>query len=194
MVSSTTIVSAPKGWEKISLGSVLAQVDRRERVVGTQAYKLLGVRLAGQGPFLREEKTGQNIQASYLSKVCAGDLIYSRLFAWRGAFGVIPLELDGAFVSNEFPTFRVDSSRVDVNFLRLYFSRPAIWSEVESFCTGTTKASRNRFKEQYFVEMEVPLPTLDEQRRIASRIDELSVKVEKARDLCGSSADSENGL
>ncbi len=168
-------------WQQVKLGDVLSQNDRAERVVTDQSYRLLGVRLAGQGPFLREEKTGAEIQASTLSIVQAGDFIYSRLFAWRGAFGLISSEFNGAHVSNEFPTFTVDRSRLDSNYLRFYFARPSIWSEVESYCTGTTKASRNRFKEEFFLRLPVPLPTLTEQRRIVARIEEFAAKIEEAR-------------
>lgn len=183
MSTLTTIAATSRAWRQTKLATVLTQNNRRESVVGTRTYKLLGVRLAGQGPFLREEKIGQRIQASHLSQVKAGDFIYSRLFAWRGAFGVIPRELDGAYVSNEFPTFTADANQLDVNFLRLYFSRPAIWSQVESFCTGTTKASRNRFKEQFFEQMEIPLPPLNEQRRIVFRVEELAAKAKEAFNL-----------
>ncbi len=183
MVSTASTVTIATGWAPTRLRDVLIQNDRSERLNGTMLYRLLGVRLAGQGPFLREEKLGQQIQASRLFKVHAGDFIYSRLFAWRGAFGVIPEELHGAYVSSEFPTFSVDHRRVDVDFLRLYFSRPRVWSDVETYCAGTTKASRNRFKEEFFLAMEIPLPEIDEQRRIVSRIEELAAKVEEARSL-----------
>lgn len=183
MATTASPVRLPTGWSLTKLGQVLVQNNSTDKLSHGTLYRLLGVRLAGNAPFLREEKMGHQIRASHLSKVHAGDFIYSRLFAWRGAFGVIPEELDGAYVSNEFPTFSVDPSRLDVDFLRLYFSQRALWSEVEACCTGTTKASRNRFKEEFFLAMEIPLPPLDEQQRIVSRIEELAIRVEQARRL-----------
>ncbi|MDR2219483.1 MAG: restriction endonuclease subunit S [Methylobacillus sp.] len=139
-------------------------------------YRLLGVRLEGNGAFHRETVSGTETSASRLTRVEAGDFIYSRLFAWRGAFGIIPKELDGAFVSNEFPLFRVDNSRLDSSFLNRWFQLPATWKRVEEDCTGSTPTTRNRFKEEFFLKLEIPLPPLSEQHAIVAKLAELSDK------------------
>jgi len=115
--------------------------------------------------------------------VQAGDFIYSRLFAWRGAFGVINSHLDGCYVSGEFPTFRSIADVIDAEFLRLWFRLSTTIKAVEARCSGSTPLTRNRFKEHYFLAMEIPLPPLDEQRRIVARIEELAAKIEEARGL-----------
>src|ERR1035437_6008798 len=84
-----------KQWQIVKLGAVLAPVDRGETVNAEKEYRLLGIRLDGQGPFLRETVMGTQTSASKLFCVAKGDFIYSRLFACRGAFGVISDELDG---------------------------------------------------------------------------------------------------
>src|SRR5690348_15994480 len=99
----TSLVAA---WPAVALGEVLEQVSRVEPVQPDKEYRLLGVRLDGNGPFIRETKTGAHVAAFGLYRVAAGDFIYSRLFAWRGAFGTIDETLDGCYVSGEFPTFR----------------------------------------------------------------------------------------
>lgn len=158
--------------ESVALGDLLQPASRPVSVAPTATYRLLGVRLNGNGPFLREEKTGAESSASTLYQVRAGDFIFSRLFAWRGAFGIVPEELDGCFVSNEFPTYRIDERRVDPRLLRLWFQLPETLATVEAQCTGTTKASRNRFKERHFEALRFPLPSLDEQHVIAARVGE----------------------
>jgi len=146
-------------------------------------YRLLGVRLDGAGPFLRETKLGSESAANTLFQVKECDFVYSRLFAWRGAFGVIGPELQGAYVSGEFPTFVPASNALDVHFLRLWFRLPGTIQKVEADCSGSTPLTRNRFKESFFLSLEVPLPPLDEQRRIVTRMDELAAKIEEARRL-----------
>lgn len=143
----------------------------------------MGIRLDGAGPFLRETKLGSQIATSNLYKVQNGDFIYSRLFAWRGAFGVIAENLDGCYVSGEFPTFLPVKDKIDTEFLRLWFCLPSIISSVEKNCSGSTPLTRNRFKEQFFLNMEIPLPPLSEQRRIVAQIEELAAKVEEAKGL-----------
>jgi len=112
-----------------------------------------------------------------------GDFIYSRLFAWRGAFGVIESALNGCYVSGEFPTFKVVPDKIDKEFLRLWFRLPSVIEKVEADCTGSTPLTRNRFKENFFLNLETPLPPLAEQRRIVARIEALAAKIEEVGGL-----------
>jgi len=43
--------------------------------------------------------------------------------------------------------------------------------------------TRNRFKEHFFLALEIPLPPLAEQRRIVALIEELAAKIAEARSL-----------
>jgi type I restriction enzyme S subunit len=56
-------------------------------------------------------------------------------------------------------------------------------ARVDEDCTGSTPLTRNRFKEHFFLLLEIPLPPLAEQRRIVARIEELAVKIQEARTL-----------
>lgn len=163
-------------WPQVKLNELVQPVDRAQAVKPEGEYGLLGVRLEGRGPFLREAVTGVQTSASKLSRVATGDFIYSRLFAWRGAFGIIDEELDGCFVSNEFPLFRVDDAHLDVNYLNMWFQQPAVWRRVEKDCTGSTPLTRNRFKEKYFLNLAIPLPSLATQRAIIVRLHSLTGK------------------
>jgi len=168
-------------WPTVRLDEVLTPISREEVVDVTKEYRLLGVRLDGRGPFLRELITGANTAAKRLFRVAKGDFIYSRLFAWRGAFGVISQELDGSYVSGEFPTFEPVPDRVDVEFLRHWFRLPATLERVIVDCSGSTPLTRNRFKEHFFLALEIPLPPLAEQRRIVARIETLAALIDEAR-------------
>lgn len=163
-------------WPRVALGDVLTQVNRFELVRPEVIYRLLGVRLEGNGAFLRETVTGSDIAATRLNRVANGDFIYSRLFAWRGAFAVIGEGLDGTYVSNEFPVFTADPTRVCTSFLRYWFRLPAVWRRVEEDCTGSTPTTRNRYKEQFFLALQVPLPPLPEQHAIVAHLDALAEK------------------
>lgn len=168
-------------WTCFRVGDFARQLDRKLNVDPTKSYRLLGMRSRIGGPFLRETKLGSEISASSLNRVNAGDFIYSRLFAWQGSFGVVPRHLDGAFVSREFPLFEIDATRVDARFLVLWFGLPASQKVVEADCFGSTPGTRNRYKEEYFLRLSIPLPPLDEQKRILARIDHLQDLIEQRR-------------
>jgi type I restriction enzyme S subunit len=170
-------------WPLVSLGEVLRSVSRAEKVDPLKEYSLLGVRLDGQGPFLREKRLGSQISTSTLFRVEKGDFIYSRLFAWRGAFGIIDEPLKNCYVSGEFPTFRAHDDRIDLRYLKYWFRILSTLERVQADCTGSTPLTRNRFKEEFFLRLQIPLPLLTEQRRIVARVEELAAKIEEAKGL-----------
>jgi len=172
-----------EGWERVTLVDVLTATNRVEAVEPTKEYRLLGVRLEGRGPFIRETVLGTQTSASKLFRVHAGDFIYSRLFACRGAFGVVDVTMDGCFVSGEFPIYQAHPERLDLQFLRYWFTLPSVISRVDEDCTGSTPLTRNRFKENFFLALKIPLPPLSEQRRIVARIEALAAEIDEAKRL-----------
>ena len=170
------------GLLRLSISEIARQINRNVTIDPEKTYRLLGMRSQIGGPFVRETKLGAEISATTLNQVRAGDFIYSRLFAWQGSFGVIPDQLDGAFVSGEFPLFEFDSTRVDTRFLVYWFGLPASQKVVEADCFGSTPGTRNRYNEKYFLRLAISLPPLDEQRRIVTRLDRLRGLIEKRRE------------
>ena len=165
------------GWPVVALGEVAKPVKRLTAVEPGKHYRLLGMRSQIGGPFLRETKDGAAISANVLNQVKTGDFIYSRLFAWQGSFGVISEAFDECYVSNEFPLFRIDTARLDPRFLAFWFGLPQVQRLVEADCFGSTPGTRNRYKEEYFLRLEAPLPSLDEQRRIVAKLDKVAALV-----------------
>ncbi len=170
-------------WQTAKLGTILTPIAREEAVNPSREYRLLGIRLDGQGPFLRETVMGTQTSANKLFRVAKGDFIYSRLFACRGAFGVIDGELDACYVSSEFPTFVPIAEMVDVEFLKYWFQLPSVIACVDENCSGSTPLTRNRFKEHFFLALDVPLPPLAERQRIVARIKEVAAHIQEAKAL-----------
>lgn len=174
-------------WPQVPLGELLRKCQTWIDLSPEEAYKEVTVRLWGRGVVLRREATGAEIGASRRLRVEQGQLIFSRIDARNGAFGIVPPELDGAVVSNDFPVFDVDSSRLLPEFLG-WLSRTAGFVETcKAASEGTT--NRVRLKEDRFLRVPIALPPLGEQRRIVEKIERLAAKVEEAqavrRELAG---------
>jgi type I restriction enzyme S subunit len=167
----------------VSLRELLTPVSRPETVHAQKSYHILGAHWYAQGLYTKDVTSGAGVRASVLYRVEQGDFVYNRLFAWKGSFAVANKESHGCYVSNEFPCFAVNASRLDAQFLWRYFSRSSIWDEALAESTGGTPTSRNRLKEGKFLAFKIPLPPLDEQRRIVARIEQLAAKIQEARDL-----------
>ncbi len=170
-------------WKIVKIGDVLNQKYKSESVNPEKSYNLLGLSLEGRGLFNRETKLGSEISCNTLNEVCEDDFIYSRLFAWKGAFDVVQSKFNNCFVSDEFPLFTPNPEFLNVKYLNYYFNQSSVWHEVENYCIGVTKASRNRFKEKYFLSLEIPLPTIEEQKRIVKILDSVKSKIELIKKL-----------
>lgn len=168
-------------WASTRLGDVTAQVQDLVAVAPGEKYPLLGVRWYAEGPFLRETVTSETSKATRFYRVQPGQFIYNRLFAWKGSFGLVGDDLAGSYVSNEFPLFDCDRSRLIPEFLNLHFRQPEIWSEIERVSTGTT-ASRNRWKEKQFSEYTIALPALAQQHHIVDVMAAVDAQVAALRE------------
>lgn len=167
----------------VPLGEILTPVSRPEAVNPQSKYPILGAHWYAKGLYIKEVKSGSQIQANKLYRIDESDFVYNRLFAWKGSFALATKENHGCYVSNEFPYFTVNRDLADGRYLWRYFSRAAAWDEALGLSKGSTPTSRNRLKEENLLAMKIPLPPLDEQGRIVARIEELAAKIKEARGL-----------
>lgn len=156
----------PRDLDPSPLSDALLRIKRPVALEPETPYRLLGVRWYAKGPFVREVKYGKEISSATAYRVEEGDFIYNRLFGWKGSFGCVTSDLAGAHVSNEFPTFRVNSERATLEYVMLLFRVPSLWESALSRSSGSTPGSRNRLKEEHLLSMEVPLPSLEQQERL----------------------------
>jgi len=181
-------------WKRVRFGQVMSP-NRRPYLLGSEEdANLVGMRLYGAGPFHRELKPALQIAKKSHFVIRSGDVIYNKLFAWKGTFGVVPPELDGMFVSDKFPTYELDRSRVDDGWLRWYFRCPGLWDEAQAMSIGSAALSKLTLNPPKFLLLTLPLPPVDEQRRVVERLEELASSVHMARGLRQEVANQTDGL
>src|ERR1700733_771401 len=108
----------------VSLGDVITFAPAPQAVEPDKYYPIAGIYGFGRGMIRRAPTCGQEIAADQLFRIKSGQFIYSRLKSFEGAFAVVSDELDGYFVSNEFPTFDIHRDRLEPAFLGWYFKQP----------------------------------------------------------------------
>ncbi|MGO4342877.1 restriction endonuclease subunit S [Pedococcus sp. 2YAF34] len=158
------------GVERVRLGDIATQSVEPLRVKPDLTYTNLGVRWYGEGAFARAPRVGSSIKGTTLYRVKPGQLIYNRMFVTEGSFALISDDLSGGVVSNEFPVYDLDRSRVLPQWLMLYLLDEYSLKRIEAETTGTergTMKSRRRWKEQQFEAFEIDLPPMEVQRRAA---------------------------
>jgi restriction endonuclease S subunit len=157
------LLEARSTADLVPLGELVKQVRRPIPVEPDVTYSMLGMRWNGGGLFVRNVISGEHISAKQVYEVKPGDLVYNRLFAWKRSFGLATSEIAGGTVSNEFPTFVVDADRVAPRYLLSQLLGRDFTDAVNGASTGSTPTSRNRLKEQEFLRLEVPVPSMSRQ-------------------------------
>ncbi len=169
------------GWSAVQLGEILVEHRKRVAVEPDVLYPIAGVYGFGRGVLRRDAVRGSDISASALYRMRHGQIIYSRLKAFEGAFAVVPAEADGRYVSNEFPTFNVNEQCASAAFIGLVLSLPATWRELTERITGIG-ARRERLQVVDFLEFELDLPPIDEQHAIVALVGAAAELVSATRD------------
>lgn len=146
----------------------LCEVLRRERRTfqpnGGEVYRLLGVRWYGEGCHIHDTSNGDTLQAPVLTRIHVGDVVYNKMWASRGSFGVVSPKEEGAVATSEYPVFCARNGLL-TEYLRYVMQQPRFWGLAKAWSSGTT--GRARLHPRDFLAMPVPVPSLQEQRVIA---------------------------
>lgn len=152
--------------KSVLIGDFLHRIRRPIDLEPASRYKLLTVKLYHKGVILREEKLGADIK-SKMYQVREGDFILSGIDARNGAFGIVPPELDGAVVTNDFWYFEIDEKVVDKSFF-LELTATHWFDEIcRMGSDGTTQ--RIRLQKNKFFNQKINLPDLIKQRTFNKR-------------------------
>lgn len=157
------------GWRRLPLGEVARLDIDRVPVIAGESYPAAGVLNEGKGLFLRETLSSGDTSYQHLHRLNGGQLVMRKLTAFEGSIGIVPTELEGHFVSPEFPTFTLDASELLPDYMRLICQQPSFWNEMWLRSTGTVQR-RKRVNPAALLLIEVDLPPVDEQRRIVDLI------------------------
>src|SRR5690606_1500663 len=94
------------------------------------------------GPHGHDVAQGSRLATKMLNVVRAGDVTYNKMWVRKGAFGVVPTELDGWFATSEYPTFEVDTAKASSEFLRHMMGLGSFQDDASARCKGTTSRAR----------------------------------------------------
>jgi len=147
---------------KVRIGDFLHRIKRPIRLNSDKEYKLVTIKMHHNGIILRGTKKGSDIK-SKMYEVKEGDFILSGIDARNGAFGIVPKELDGAIVTNDFWYFELDENIVDKKFF-LELTATKWFDEICRLGSdGTTQ--RIRLQKEKFFNQIINLPSIVEQKR-----------------------------
>ena len=159
-----TINKFNRKYKVLKISQLLVKNNESIIIEDEKLYKRVTVKINANGVVLRDEEYGKNIGTKRQFIAKEGQMIVSKIDARNGAFGLIPFELDGAIVTNDFPLFDINHHLVNKNYLILLAKTNLFVDFAKSCSSGTT--NRQRMDMDKFLTLEIPLPPLSEQETI----------------------------
>jgi type I restriction enzyme S subunit len=168
-------------WPLVPLGEVLTRCKDEVTLQDLTTYARLTIRLNGRGIDVRDRLLGAEIGTKRQFLARTGQLVLSKIDARNGAFGILPKEGDQAIITGNFWAFDALETRLDASFLRYL----TLTQDFVNFCIRASEGTTNRryLQEEKFLQQVIPLPPVEEQRRIVARVDAIASRTTEARRL-----------
>lgn len=176
----------------VSLSEVLTQYQEYIDVPEPKIYPKLSVKLYGKGVMLDEPADGTSLKMKRHQIAKSGQVILSEIWGKKGAIGFVPSEGEGALCTSHFFLFDVHYDKIEPRYLQAIFTANYLQSQLDAEAKGTTGYAAVRPK--HLLAAKIPLPPLDEQRRIVARIEALAAKIKEARGLRQQAVEGANAL
>ena len=166
-------------WRKVKIGEVLKQYRIETRVQNDINYKQVSI-LNDGSVVLRGEKIGREIgrKRQFLIDLnkFPKTLIFTRQLLLQGSIGLASEEVHNCIVTENMPMFSVVDTKIDVDFLIQFIKSKEFKNQVGRIeLTGSAQKS---IHEKTFLQLEIPLPSLTEQKGIVSLLKNRNSKVE----------------
>ncbi|MGY6553034.1 MAG: restriction endonuclease subunit S [Wenzhouxiangella sp.] len=147
------------------LGDVVELQEESVPVRADSEYPQVGVRGFGGGLFAKAAVAGTETSYRAFNRLYADALVLSQVKGWEGALAICPPELAGKYVSPEYRTFRCIPEEATPGYIGELVRTPWFWSLLQDATRGVG-ARRERTRPEQFLNIELPMPPEDKQRKV----------------------------
>ncbi|MEV3964840.1 hypothetical protein AB0M34_28790 [Nocardia sp. NPDC050193] len=143
-----------------------------------QEYRTIGIRSFGKGIIHHPPKSGSDLSKLNYFSFLPERLVLSNLMAWEGGISVTG-DFDSKFLaSNRFFFYKAADDRVNISFVRHFLLSSTGLKLISSVCSSGAERNRTMGRKR-FEALELPLPSREEQDRIAGTLDCVSERMEQ---------------
>lgn len=159
-------------WRIDAIGNVLQEVFRPIDLDNETKYRLVTVKRRNGGIAERAILKGKDILVKSQFEIKAGDYVISKRQVVHGATGLVPNELDGSIVSNEYLVGR-GTDKLNIEFFALLSTLPEMYKKffLSSYGVDIEKLF---FDVRDWEKREISLPCLAEQIQISKFFKQLN--------------------
>lgn len=151
-------------WAEQSL-SELMSIPEKIKPSKIDKNKLLTVKLHLNGVLRNDNTDSLIIGATSYYVRRKGQFIYGKQNLFNGAFGIVPDKLDGYLSSGDVPALDINNEKLSPDYLIQFLGREVFYKDLEKIASGS---GSKRIHETTFLEINILLPCMTEQTKIAN--------------------------
>lgn len=182
----------PDGWTKAPLKRFLREVRRPLKMDDDTEYRLVTVKRSRGGVIERSVLSGRDISVKSQFYVRSGDFLISKRQIVHGACGLVPDDLDGSVVSNEYAVLN-GTSEIDLQFLS-YLSHSRFFQQSCFHSSIGVHVEKMIFKLDRWLSWDFHLPPLPEQQKIAEILSTWDKAIETTQALLANARTQKRAL
>jgi restriction endonuclease S subunit len=158
-----------KQWRKVRLGDILTEskIESLSPNNKTRIRVLLNTKGIIKRPVMNEKKGA----TKYFSRK-KGQFIYGKQNIHKGAFGVIPDNLDNFESTSDLPAFDVDKKCLPI-WIDYYLKQGNFYLSLVNIARGV---ATKRVQTKELFELKIPLPTIKEQKIIVKKLKDIETE------------------
>ena len=163
-------------WESMSLDDVLLLQSDSLKMKDNESYELITVKRRFGGITSRGNYLGKDVLVKNQFTIHEDEFVISKRQIVHGACGLVPKELEGAIVSNEYNVFRPIADKLDLDYFNRFSTTPYMRRSYFINSDGV-HIEKLLFKTQSWLKTKVDLPCLKEQQKIAQFLQSIDKKI-----------------
>ena len=180
-------------WKELALKEILHLQSDSLSMDDETTYELITVKRRFGGIKSRGHFKGKDVLVKNQFTIHENEFVISKRQIVHGACGLVPSELEGSIVSNEYNVFRPIVDKLDIDYFNRFATTPFM-RRTFSINSDGVHIEKLLFKTQSWLKTKVQLPCLDEQKKISEFLQSLDKKIEAVAEKIEQTKQFKKGL